>query len=187
VKPSFVFTPASWVSIAQVYMIKIDFKDFIYRDEDNYLDRNTALETRADFDVTERVRFGFKHNYLLRDSGSYLLKGDERFYTRTGETRQHDLRLSVEYMPVKDFSVGAITDFRHQVFSRLGEVGGRRSVISSDVYDTGGLRLGFMRRKKISESGQLNLDVNYVRGFGKSLSSLRRKYWEVEASLAFNF
>ena len=81
----------------------------------------------------------------------------------------------------------AEVDFRTQESNRLGFVGGDKVVVSSNVYESGGMKLGIRRERKFWGNGRVDLDINYVRRFGPYISPERREYWDIDSSIAFNF
>lgn len=189
VKPSLTVKPAPWLAITQDYRIKIEFTDFVYTEERNFLNRTTTLGTGATFYIRQPLTFGFDYRYLMKDTGSYLYPedGGERLYNRESEDFENGLYLSLDYMPDKDFSVTAQADFRNQKNNRLGSSGGTKVVSSSTLYESGSLKLGVARKKEIFWGGTLDLDVAYIKRFGPFLSKEKKEYWDVETSLKFVF
>ncbi len=186
--PSYTVKPSGWIELKQKYTIKIDYTDFVYRAEENFLNRNTTVETMASFRIKSSITCRFKHLYLLKDTGSYRERGGgERAYSPFGEDIDNDLGLALMYTPSEGFEVLAKADFRNQKSNQLGDIGGRTGVISSVMYDSGGLVLGFKRKRKFAGKGEVDLDVSYVRRFGPNLAEIAREYWDVDASITYNF
>ena len=49
------------------------------------------------------------------------------------------------------------------------------------------MRLGFVRKKNIGSSGVIDLNVAYVRNFGKYITEARKKYWDVNSAITLRF
>jgi hypothetical protein len=179
--------PTSWLDIRQEYSIKIEYTDFVYKEDENYLNRTTTMITDAKFKMLRRFLFNFRHVYLMKDSGSYLLRDGVRRYNRNGESFEYGLSLKAAYEPTVGLSFIAETDFRNQKNNRLGFIEGKKVIVSSTTYDSGGLRLGVRRSRRFWGSGKMNFDINYVKRFGPYLSAERRQYWDVDSSIAFGF
>jgi hypothetical protein len=187
VGPKIQLRPSDWLDLSQEYMIRIEYTDFVYKENENYLDRTTTMITNANIKVLRPLSLNIRHVYLMRDSGSYLLRDGIRKYNRDGENFEYGLFFRAQYRAMinLDFSVEA--DFRTQENNRLGFQEGKKVVVSSIIYDSGGLKLGVARRRTFWGNGKIDLDINYVRRFGPYLSVERREYWIVNSSIAYTF
>jgi hypothetical protein len=187
VGPSVTFRPTGWLTIAQDYMVKIEYTDFVFTSDKNYLNRTTTLNTTASFAVFPSFAFGFRNSYIMRDTGSYLDRGAGKLYSPTGNTRENTLGLSANYQIAVDFSVRAETEFRLQTNDIYGAADGRRIVASSTLYESGGMRVGFVRSRKLGNLGNLTLDVDYLRNYGPYITPERKEYVEADAQATLNF
>ena len=185
--PKIQLAPTDWLDLSQEYSIKIEYTDFVYKEDENYLDRTTTMITNANIRVVPPLRISFKHIYLMRDSGSYLLRDGIRRYNRDGENLEYGLFLKAHYRPVMDLDFIAEVDFKTQENNRLGLRDGEKIIISSTVYDLGGLKLGVNRRRTFWENGKIDIDINYVKRFGPYISAERRDYWIVNSSIDYTF
>jgi hypothetical protein len=185
--PKIQLKPTDWLDLSQEYSIKIEHTDFVYKEDENYLDRSTTMITNADFTVLRPFRFSLKHVYLMRDSGSYLLRDGIRRYSREGENLENGLFLKAHYRPIVDLDITAEVDFKIQENNRLGFTDGGKGIVSSTVTDSGGLKIGLLRKNSFWENGKINLDINYVRRFGPYLSKERQEYWIVNSSVDYTF
>ena len=187
VMPSYVFRPVRWFTISQKYTIKIEYTDFVFKDEENYINRTTSLVTNAHFDILRRLTFSFEHSYLMKDTGSYLPRDGEKLYSRESENLDNGIAMKAEYEASKDFILRAETSFRNQRNSRFGVRQGKRVRTGINIFDSGGLKVGFLHRKKVGSSGSINFDISYVRNFGPYMSEERKEYWLVDSSIAISF
>jgi hypothetical protein len=187
VGPMITLKPTRWVSISQDYNVRIEYTDFVYTEDKNYLNRTTTLNSTANFTVFRPLTFNFKHSYLMKDTGSYLMREGERRYNRTNENREQSLFLDMRYQVQREFTIKAQADFRNQRNSVFGLVEGRKAVVSSALSESGGMRVGFVRNKKVGRAGSVNLDVSYVRRYGPYMTKERREYWDVNSNITLKF
>jgi hypothetical protein len=187
VGPRFSLRPASWLSLSQDYIVKIEFTDFVYTQDKNYLNRTTSLNTRANFNVFRTLVFDFVHGYLKKDTGSYLMRAAGRRYSPSNETFEHSLDLAAKYQVTADFLVKVEGDFRIQRSNVIGSLNGRKIIAATTIYESGGTRFGFTRTKKFGERGGISLDVAYVRNYGPYITPERKEYWEADSELTLKF
>ena len=186
--PKLSFDPVPWITLSQKYEMKFDYTEYTFNEDRNYLDRNTTLETDASFRIFRRMKLTLNHGYQMKDTGSYLQKsGGEKLYGRTNENFEHRMRMYCEYNPVKDMILFVRTTYKTQKNNTLGMVDGERQVVGSSGSDSGDLRTGFERSRKLTDSGKIDLDVAYVKKFAPYLSEDRKQYWEVNMNLEMSF
>jgi hypothetical protein len=188
VVPRFTLSPTDWFEIGQDYEIKMEFTDFTFKENENFLDRTTIMSTHAKFRFL-RSHLGIKHRYQFIDSGSYLRPpdGSERLYGRTNESFEHRFDFRYEYMPVEEFTIFNYSNYRIQESNRLGAVDGEMGIISTRYYDSGQMTLGFSRLTKVTDSGKIDLNVGWVRRFGPNLTKERREFWEIDMNVEIKF
>ena len=188
VVPRFLLRPTDWFEIGQDYEIKMEFTDFNFNENENYLDRTLVMSTKANFSVLAS-HFGIKHMYRFIDTGSYLLPpdGSERLYGRTNESFEHRLTFRYEYVPVKDFTIYSHSNYRFQESNRLGEMGGTKGIISTRLYNSGEMALGLSRTTRLTKSGKADLNIGWVRRFGPNLTKERREFWDIDVNVVINF
>ncbi len=188
VVPRFTLRPTDWFEIGQEYEIKMEFTDFTFYENENYLDRTTIMNTNARFRFF-RSHLGIKHRYQFIDTGSYLRPpdGSERLYGRTSESFEHRFSFRYEYMPVTDFTLFTYSNYRFQESNQLGDMDGTKGVVSTRYYDSGEMMLGFSRIAKVTDSGKVDLNVGWVRRFGPNLTKERREFWEIDMNVEIKF
>jgi len=185
--PRLSLKPAPWLTLSQDYIVKIEFTDFVFTEDKNYLNRTTSLNTRANFIVFPSLRFDFLHNYMKKDTGSYLMRAAGRRYSPTNESFEHSLDLVARYEVMTDFIVTAESDFRIQTSNVFGALNGRKIISSSTTYESGGMTLGVARTMKLGERGGISLDVAYERNYGPYITPERKEYWVADAELTLRF
>jgi hypothetical protein len=179
----------NWVTVTQEYTIKIDYTDFTYTANKNYLNRTTQLNTTGSFTISTPLRFVVRHAYYMNDTGSYLSHPDgRRLYTPNNENREHALYFDMNYEPIPAaFALRASADFAIQRVSYLGTRNGRRVVTGHDIFESGGLMVGFSRHKKIASAGEVTLDIGYNRRYGPNITKERKEYWDIDSAVVLNF
>lgn len=185
--PTLRLNPAGWLSLSQDYIVKIEFTDFVFKEDENYLNRTTAANTRAYFDPSKSFGFDFLYSFLRKDTGSYLNRGGGEKYSPTNETLEHNLGMAVRYELIKDLAVKGDTDFRIQTSNVFKSVNGVKVIASSTVYESGGMKVGFERKVGFGRHGGLTVDLAYVRNYGPYISEARKEYWEGDAELTLTF
>jgi hypothetical protein len=185
--PRLTLKPATWLSLSQDYIVKIEFTDFVYTEDKNYLNRTTTLNTRGYFTVFRSCTFNFLHSYLKKDTGSYLMRSAGRRYSPSNETFDHTLDMTVRYQLIQDFLVKAESNFRIQRSNVIASRNGQRIISSSTTYESGGMNVGFERTMKFGDHGGVALDVSYVKNYGPYITPERKEYWLADAELTLKF
>lgn len=198
--PKYTYSPTNWLKIAQDFTIKIEFTDFVHKEQENYLNRTTALKTIAEIIIYRHLKFKFTHNYLMRDTGSYTYKEiyiddepfldrSERLYNPTSENLEHGIGLELRYQPSPEFRMWASTKFQDKRSNRLQFRQGstEREIIPISAYGSGGFVLGFARARRFGQDGMIDLNIAYNRRYGPFLSEEKRQYWDTNATLTYNF
>ncbi len=188
VVPRFLLRPTNWFEIGQDYEIKMEFTDFAFRENENYLDRTMIMSTNAKFKFFGS-RLGIRHRYQFIDTGSYLRPpdGSERLYGRTNESFEHRLAVRYEYMPVNDFTLFTYSNYRFQESNQLGLRDGTKGIINTRYYSSGEMKLGFSRVAEVTKSGKLDLNIAWVRRFGPNLTKERREFWDIDLNVEIKF
>jgi hypothetical protein len=185
--PTIRVKPLGWLSLTQDYTVKIEFTDFVFTDDKNYLNRTTTLNTRADMVPTRRTAILFRHSYLMKDTGSYLLRKGREVYSPNSRNVEHTLAFDVKYTLSPAFLIKAQADFRTQESGIYGLVGTRRAIVRTTIYESGGFKVGFVRRKDIWNAGSVDLDVAYARNYGTYITEARKQFWEVNSAINLKF
>jgi hypothetical protein len=188
VVPRFTLRPSNWFEIGQEYEIKMEFTDFNFKQNENFLDRTTIMNTRASFKIL-KSRLNIRHRYQFIDTGSYLEppEGGERVYRPTNESFDHRFDFRFDYLPTPDFSIFTYSNYRFQESNRLGAVNGEIGVVSSSFFDSGEMTLGFSRLARLSKSSKVDLNVAWVKRFGPNLTPERREFWEIDMNMEIKF
>ncbi len=185
--PTLRLNPANWLSLSQDYIVKIEFTDFVFKEDENYLNRTTTANTRASFSPSRVLGISLFYSFLRKDTGSYLMRDGGEKYSPTNETLNHSLDMAVQYELVKDFTVKASNDFSFQTSNVFKSVNGVKVIASTTQYESGGMKVGFARTMSFGAHGGLALDLSYVRNHGPYITEARREYFEGDAELTLQF
>lgn len=188
VSPRFTLRPSDWFELGQEYEIKMEFTEFTFKEDENYLDRTTIMNTTARFKFY-KARLSVRHRYQFIDTGSYLEPpdGGERLYGPTSESYDQRMDFRLDYTPVTDFTIFSYSNYRFQESNRLGAVNGSVGVISSNFYDSGEMMLGVSRTTKVTKHGKFDFNIAWVKRFGPNLTPERREFWDIDMNVEINF
>ncbi|MBN2184471.1 MAG: hypothetical protein JW746_04000 [Candidatus Krumholzibacteriota bacterium] len=186
--PELSITPARWVTLKQAFEIKMDYTEFTFEPDKNYLNRNTVLTTDASFMIARPLLFRFSHMYQMKDTGSYLLReGGTRLYGPTNENFEHKLSMDLRYTPKEDMTFFVETQFKDQVSNSVGFLDGKKVIRSSSPSESGNFRIGAENKTEFTDRGRLDLDIAYVKRYGPFISEDRRQFWEIQANFTLDF
>ena len=179
--------PAKWLTISQQYTIKIEYTNFVYTADKNYLNRTTSLSTNAGFVLSPQFSFSLTHSYYMKDTGSYLSSGAKKLYDPNNRNTDHKLFIDLQYNPVTTFGIRALGDFSFQRSDNLTSENGHRVIFSSSDFQSGGMLLGFTHNRKIGQNGEIKLDIAYNRRYSPGISAERREYWDADSQIVLGF
>ncbi len=187
VVPTISLSPARWLTLSQQYTIKIEYTNFVYTEDKNYLNRTTYLSTIAGFVLSPQLSFKMTHSYFMKDTGSYLSSGSRKLYSPNNRNKEHKLVLNLAFKPVETFGIKAIGDFSFQGNDNLSYEKGREIVLGSSNFESGGMLVGFTHTRKIGAGGQIDLNIAYNRRYGPFISAERKEYWDADTQILFGF
>lgn len=187
VVPQLSIKPARWLTISQQYTIKIEYTDFVYTAGKNYLNRTTLLSTNAGFVISPQLSFTLTHGYYMKDTGSYLSHGAKQLYDPKNRNKEHNLVLDMTFKPLTTFGIKALGDFTFQRNDNLGNENGRKVVLNSSNFQSGGIALGFTHSRKIGPDGEIDLNIAYNRRYGQFITAERKEYWDVDSQIVLGF
>jgi len=186
--PMIIIRPYDWLDLSQNYEVKIEYTEYTFDENRNYIDRTTRVETEAKVRFPgKHTSFGFNHRYNMRDTGSYLTFEGEKKYNRTSEDFRHEFRLNLSYKPYPFVTFSTDNTLRFRKNNTLGVSGGERVVVNSNTYESGTFRIGARGKKDVVLGASLNLDVAYIRNFGSRITREMKEYVRARMSLSYEF
>ncbi|MBU8922358.1 MAG: hypothetical protein KOO63_11130 [Bacteroidales bacterium] len=186
--PEYEFSPQTWLSLGQKYEIKIDYTEFSFDTDRNYLNRNTTLTTEVGIGLFRKLRYRIRHRYNMKDTGSYQSKIEgPRLYNPTSENIENRLTMNLDYEAFPGMTIFVRSNFRGQINNTLGVIDGMRRVTRTSGTESGDFRAGFKRKREFTGYGEVDLDIAWVKKFGPFISEENREYWVVSANVNFSF
>ncbi len=181
-RPGFTFAVSDRFSITQLYGIAIEYTDFTYTADQNYLDRNLSFANKFDFRPTKKVAFVFDYGLTLHDNGSYLpdaVTGEEELSVQ-GEDRRDRLSLRLDYRVITP-----ITVFAEQRYSRFED----RSVLSDTetVTKDGQITVGSRGNYDWGDGKRLTFTLARVKRFSRFGSEDEKNYWDMRSDFNYPF
>jgi len=181
-RPGFTYVVSEHFSITQIYGIAIEYTDFTYTDEQNFLDRNLTFGNKFDFRPTKKVGFVLDYALNLHDNGSYLpdaVTGQDEL-TVQGEDRRDRMTLRVDYRVTTPLSV-----FAEQRYSRFED----RSVLSDTetVTKDGQITVGSRGNYDWGNGKKLTFTLAKVKRFSKYGSEAEKDYWDMRSEFNYPF
>jgi len=181
-RPEFTYQITKRVMLRQAYGLNIEFTDFVFTGDENFLDRNLLFSNTVRAQLTSRLSTVFDYSVLFHDRGSYLAPtpGAERLL----EINQEDRR---DLMAI---------DFRYRLNQRLTLLGGydyttRRNVFSggaqSPPFRDGGIEVGAEGNYNFGAGKTLRFRMVKVNRFGQFNSPEQEDYWVADSELNFQF
>ncbi len=186
--PVIMIRPREWLDLTQRYEVKIEYTEYTFDENRNFIDRTVGVETDAGVSFPgKKISFGFNHRYNMRDTGSYLDFEGERRYNRSSEDLRHEFRLKMNYLPVDYLRFSTDNTLRFRESNSLGVEDGVRVVTGSRTYESGTFRIGVKGKKDVMFGANLDLNLYYIRNFGERITKEMREYVDAKMSLSYQF
>jgi len=186
--PVIVMRPREWLDLTQRYEVKIEYTEYTFDENRNFIDRTVGVETGARIDYPgKRISFSFNHRYNMRDTGSYLNFEGEQRYNRTSEDFRHEFRLKMNYLPADYLRFSTDNTLRYRKSNSLGVEDGVRIITGSRTYESGTFRIGVKGKKDVMFGASLDLDLYYIRNFGERITREMKEYVDAQMSLSYRF
>ena len=181
-RPGFTYIVSQHFSITQIYGVTIEYTDFTYTDEQNFLDRNLAFGNKFDFRPAKKIGFVFDYGLNLHDNGSYLpdaATGQDEL-TVQGEDRRDRMTLRMDY-----HVTAPLTVFAEQRYSRFED----KAVLSNTetVTKDGQITVGSRGNYDWGNGKRLTFTLAKVKRFSKYGSEAEKNYWDMRSEFNYPF
>jgi hypothetical protein len=181
-RPEFTYKITDRVELMQQYGLNIEFTDYVFTEDENFLDRNFMFSNTIRARLTPRLSTTVRYTLLLHDRGSYLspFLGAERLLDINQEDRRDAMKITLRY---------AITP-------RLTILGGHDYTIRRDVlagpggapsFRDGGVEVGAEGNYGWGAGRSLRFRLVKVNRFGRFNSPAQEDYWVADSALSFGF
>jgi len=181
-RPVITYFPNHRITLTQQYGIAVEFTEFAFNPDDNFLDRNVTFSNDLKVRLLPRVDTRFYYTLRFHDRGSYLPVGPQgqRLLDRQREDRTDQLELSMKYEMTKRIKfIGSFDHTRREDTTidtgntRITENGGVQGGVEGNYTWTGNKRLTF----KVSK-------VNRYSPFG---TPEQNDFWLVNSEFKYDF
>jgi hypothetical protein len=181
-RPELTYKITERIELRQRYGLNIEFTDYVFTEDLNFLDRNFTFSNNLRVQLTTRLSTVFDYSLLLHDRGSYLppAPGAERLLTIEQEDRRDYVNIKFRYALTPNLAVLGGHDFT----TRQSTTPGRPR---SAPFEEGGMELGAEGHYNWAARRNLRFRVLKVERFGRLTSEAQRDYWIVDSALNFGF
>jgi len=181
-RPGFTYTISPRFTIIQSYGLTIEYTDYAFKADQNFLDRNITFTNTFTYHPSKTIDLVFEYGFYLHDTGSYLpdpVTG-ERLLDVSSKDRRDRTRIRVDYRATKH-----ITFFGENQYSNRQDLSpsnellnetsdGQILVGSSGLYDWGSGRT-------------LRFSVARVKRFSPFGAEAEKNYWDARSEFAYPF
>ncbi|UCH85224.1 MAG: hypothetical protein JSW50_05920 [Candidatus Latescibacterota bacterium] len=181
-RPEFTYKINDRISLTQKYGLNIEFSDFVYQADQNFLDRNITFANTVSARLTSTLTTEVFYSYLLHTKGSYLepYPGAERLLSTNQKDRRDELRISFRYQINKHLAAVGRNEYsqRQDLFATSS---------AGSVFKNGGLELGLEGDYKIGAQNGLKFAVRRVKRYGRFNSPEQKDFWVMDSALNLTF
>jgi hypothetical protein len=170
------------ISISQTYRLAIEFTDYVYLPEDNFLDRNISFTNEVRARLTPRLQGTFNYGYYFHDRGSYLplVEGGPRYLDVAREDRRDEMKIRFTYDLNRNVSVVG----NHGYSRREDRTIGREDV---RVTENGIIEVGFRGAYNWTTDRTFSFTFMKANQYGAFTSEKQKNYWVVDAQFQYGF
>jgi hypothetical protein len=179
-RPEFTYKINSRLELTQRYGLNIQFADFVFQDDENYLDRNMSFSNMLRTRLSTKLGADFYYALQRHDKGSYLRPSPsaERILEINQEERRDEVKLSFRYQIN-----------RHLALTGLNEYSQRKDLLSpsSSIFKDGGIEVGIDGNYDFGEQRTLKFAMKRVKRFGRFNAEAQNDYWVMDSSINYTF
>jgi hypothetical protein len=181
-RPEWTYKITERIDLRQQYGLNIEFTDFVFTEEENFLDRNFTFANNLKVQLTPRLSTVFDYSLLLHDRGSYLAPspGAERLLTIEQEDRRERVALRFRY----DVNPHLALLGGHDFTTRQATTPGRPAPAP---FEEGGLEVGAEGNYDWTRGRNFRFRLVKVNRFGRFNSPEQQDYWVMDSTLNFHF
>jgi len=181
-RPEFTYRLSDRITISQKYGLNIEFTDFVFTENENFLDRNITFSNTVDVKLTRALSAQMHYGLLLHDRGSYLLDPGaiERVLRISQKDTKNLLRIKMRYRINEHLSAVARQEFAER----------RDRVVTSGTetkFPEGTIEAGLEGEYRWSDTRKLSFSLIKVNKFGQFNTSAQNDYWLMKSNLSYAF
>ncbi len=179
-RPEYTYTITPRISLTQKYWMNIQYADFVFQENENYLDRNFTFSNQLNVKLTTNVSADFYYGIRFYNKGSYLRPNPDadRVLQIYQEERRDEFRLKCRYQIDK-----------HIALTGMNEYNRRKDTLtpSGAVFEDGGLEIGIDGLYDLGSAGALKFAMRRVKRFGAFNVDAQKDYWVMDSTLNYTF
>ncbi|UCG52633.1 MAG: hypothetical protein JSW58_03535 [Candidatus Latescibacterota bacterium] len=180
-RPEFTYRINDRITLTQKYGLNIEFSEFLFQEDQNFLDRNITFSNTVDVRLTPALSTEVFYSYLLHSKGSYLRpeEGGERLLEIDQKDRRDEIEISFKYQINKHLALVGANDYsqRKDLFAPAG----------SGAFKNGGLEIGVEGNYEFGAQRGLTFVLRRVKRFGRFNSPEQQDFWVMDSSLNYTF
>jgi hypothetical protein len=179
-KPEFTYKINKRIELTQKYGLNIQFADYIFQGDQNFLDRNLTFSNTLHTQLLPPVSVDFYYALQLHDKGSYLSPEPDadRVLVVSQEERRDEIEVRFRYRINQHLSILGMNEYiqRKDILSENGA-----------VFEDGGLEIGLDGSYDLWGQGNLKLAMKRVKRFGRFSTPEQKDYWLMDSSVNYTF
>lgn len=181
-RPEFTYRITPRVELTQKYGLNIQFADYVFQENENFLDRIMSFSNVVRARLSTRIGVDFLYTLQLHDKGSYLRPEPKaaRVLVVNQEERRDEVKVSFRYQISRRFVILGANDYSQ-----------RKDLLSSSpnkgLIKNGGVEIGIDGNYEIGAKGALKLAMKRVKRFGRFNAEAQNDYWVMDSSLNYRF
>ncbi len=179
-RPEFTYKINERIELTQKYGLNIEFSDFVFQENENYLDRTIVFANTLRTRIMTNVTVNFYYAYQHHTKGSYLRENpdEERILDINQKDRRDEMRVGFRYQMNK-----------HLALLGLNEYSRRTNLLSSTArpFEDGGVELGVEGSYDFGAQRGLKISMRRVKKFGRFNADAQKDFWEMDSSINYTF
>jgi hypothetical protein len=181
-RPQFTYKLNDRIEVAQDYGLNIEFTDFVYAENENFLDRNITFVNVVRAKLTAALFTEFRYRLHFHDRGSYLRQStaDERVLRITQEDRKDLIEVRMRYAVNKHLNVVVRQEY-----------GRRKDTIvfsgAESIFPDGQIEGGLEGQYNWGTDNTLNFSLLKVNRFGTFNSRAQNDFWQMKSNIKYAF
>lgn len=164
--------------------VQVSKDDFVFTQEQNSLDRESTLQTKASFPIYRKIKLDIGHEFKLRQMGSFLpdpsVPGHPETFFLSKRVKKEKLTLGISY-----------TFFQYLSFNVREELGREVTYYYSDgsqnLTPYGNMDLGLVYNRKLGEGGKVRIELQHKARSGRFVRENQRSIWIPTLAIEYNF
>ncbi|NIM22622.1 MAG: hypothetical protein GTO51_02850 [Candidatus Latescibacteria bacterium] len=181
-RPNITYRLNDRIQIRQEYNLNIEFTDFDFTEDQNFLDRNIRFSNTVQARLLDALDVEFFYALHLHDGGSYLREGPgaERLLSIDSEDRKDATRIKFKYRVNDHLSVIGEHDYSRRVDRTVAT--GRET-----EFTDGGIKGGLEGTYNLGNGRSVDFALLKANRFGRFNTEAQNDFWEMWSRINYAF